>query len=182
MLIKNTELSGLLLIEPKKFGDHRGYFMESFNADVFNKSMPGVTFCQDNESLSGSMSTLRGLHFQRPPFAQDKLVRVLAGSVLDVVVDLRKNSTTYLEHYKVKLSCENCLQLFVPKGFAHGLLTLEPNTQVAYKVSAPYSPECDYGFRWNDDTFNIDWPIDRRPILSSKDEAWDDYSEVKNPF
>lgn len=177
-----TPIEGLVIFEPKKFGDHRGFFMESFNLSKFHDLFPEVNFCQDNQSLSEKAFTLRGLHFQKPPFAQDKLVRVLAGRILDVAVDLRKDSPTFLHHFTVELSAENCLQLFVPKGFAHGLITLEPNTEVLYKVSAPYSADHDAGFIWDDETFKVDWAINELPILSIKDTILESYSDAKNPF
>lgn len=168
MDVKELELSGLLLITPKRLGDHRGFFSETFRKDALAAAGFTAEFVQDNQSLSVETGVLRGLHFQTPPFAQDKLVRVLRGRILDVAVDIRKGSPTFGRHVAVELSADNWQQLLVPKGFAHGFCTLEPNTEVAYKVSNYYAPQCDKGLLWNDPALGIDWPV-TDPILSDKD-------------
>jgi len=161
------ELEGLFIIEPKVFGDARGYFFESFHAERFAQSTgSSVQFVQDNESFS-QKGVLRGLHRQRPPFGQAKLVRVVQGAVLDVAVDVRPGSPTYGKHQAVVLSAENKRQFFIPEGFVHGFLTLEDNTIFHYKCSNYYAPDCEAGIRWNDPDIGIDWGI-TDPILSEK--------------
>ena len=144
---------------PRRHGDERGWFSETFNALALEEMLGGVVFVQDNQSLSGTKGTLRGMHFQIPPKAQDKLVRVVRGAVLDVAVDIRRNSQTYGKSVTALLSAENGTQLFVPKGFAHGFLTLEPNTEVLYKVSEYYSRDHERGLAWDDPAINIDWSM-----------------------
>lgn len=171
MKIKETGIKGLLLIEPDVFGDSRGYFMESFNERKF-REMTGldVRFVQDNESKS-SYGVVRGLHLQRPPHAQAKLVRVVSGKALDVAVDLREGSETYGKHFAVELSGENHLQMFIPKGFAHGFAVLSDEVVFQYKCDEYYSPESEAAVIWNDPDLAIDW---RLPIgdvrLSDKDK------------
>jgi len=165
-----TELKDLWIVEPISFQDHRGFFLESYNKRRFEEQGIHIEFIQDNHSLSVSTGTLRGLHYQLPPRAQTKLVRVLAGSIFDVAVDLRPDSSTLGQWVGVTLSAENKQQLLIPKGFAHGFYTLEPNTQVAYKVDDYYSIEHDRGIRWNDPDIGISWPSNS-PILSAKDET-----------
>ncbi|MCM3786617.1 dTDP-4-dehydrorhamnose 3,5-epimerase [Neobacillus mesonae] len=169
MHITPLHLEGALLIEPKVYGDHRGFFMESYNKEVFERKGIHHTFIQDNHSLSAEAGVLRGLHYQLPPRAQTKLVRVIAGAIYDVIVDIRKNSPTFGQWAGFILSEDNKRQLLVPKGFAHGFCTLVPHTQVIYKVDEYYSPEHDRGILWNDSTLNIDWPVSQ-PVLSDKDE------------
>lgn len=182
MTFTNTNLQDVILIEPKVFGDERGYFFESFNKKEFEKHIGPIHFVQDNESKS-SYGALRGLHFQKPPFAQAKLVRCIKGSVLDVVVDVRKNSTTYGKHIAIELSEENKKQLFVPRGFAHGFVTLSKEAVFAYKVDNFYAPECDSGIIWNDSTLNIDWKINPdEVILSSKDQQLSSFTNLNTPF
>ena len=155
---------------PKRFGDHRGFFQETYNRQRLIEAGIDAEFVQDNHSLSTAVGTLRGLHFQTPPFAQTKLVWVVRGRILDVVVDLRRSSLTYGRHAAVELSAENGRQLFIPAGFAHGFCTLEPNTEIQYKVSAYYSAPHDKGLAYDDPDLGIDWPF--RPdevILSDKD-------------
>lgn len=169
MKIETTHLEGVLVIEPAVFGDHRGFFMESYNKKRFSEAGLVFDFVQDNHSLSQEVGTLRGLHYQLEPYAQTKLVRVVAGAVYDVAVDLRRGSPTFGQWYGVVLSAANKKQLLVPKGFAHGFCTLEPNSEVIYKVDALYSPEHDRGIRWDDPELAISWPTDK-PTLSQKDE------------
>lgn len=168
MDVKETKLIGVYLIEPAVFGDNRGFFMESYNAEKFNSAGLNFNFVQDNHSLSVETGVIRGLHYQLNPKAQTKLVRVVAGAIYDVVVDIRKSSPTFGQWQGVILSAENKRQLLVPKGFAHGFCTLVPNTEVLYKVDEFYSPEHDRGILWNDPALAIDWPTSK-PILSDKD-------------
>ena len=165
-----AELYDLIIIEPKVYGDERGYFMESFRVDMFQNQIPGVSFIQDNESLSG-FGVLRGLHYQLPPFAQNKLVRVVTGKVLDVVVDIRKNSTTYGKHFSLELSSENKRQLFIPAGFAHGFVVLSEQAIFQYKVDNLYSSEHERGIAFDDPELGIDWIIDRKNLIASKKDT-----------
>lgn len=164
-----TGFDGLFVIQPKVFEDERGYFFESFNAAIFVKNGIDIDFVQDNQSLS-SKNVLRGLHFQNQPFAQAKLVSVIKGAVLDVVVDIRKNSKTYGEHFKLILSEKNKSMLFIPVGFAHGFLTIEDQTIFSYKCSNFYNKESEGSILWNDETLNIEWGI-KKPIISDKDKV-----------
>lgn len=158
------------MITPPKFGDHRGFFSETYNKRALAEAGLDLEFVQDNHSLSAQKGTLRGLHFQTPPFGQDKLVRVTRGAILDVAVDLRRGSPTYGQHVSAELSAESWSQLLVPIGFAHGFVTLEPDTEVLYKVTQYYSPECDRGLLWNDPDLGIPWPVaEADAILSDKD-------------
>jgi len=182
-LFEDLEIAGLKLITPKKFGDDRGFFCETHNVSTWEKAGLHYNFVQDNHSLSRDVGTLRGLHFQSSPFAQDKLVRVLHGRILDVVVDLRRSSPTFKKHVAVELSYENWKQLFIPIGFAHGFVTLEPDTEVLYKVTEFYSPAHDLGVAWDDPELSIDWPIKREQvILSHKDERLPPLSLVETLF
>ena len=177
-----TEISDVYIIEPSVFGDNRGYFLESFNLKKFEENIYPIKFVQDNESKS-SKGVLRGLHFQKPPFAQAKLVRCIEGKVLDVAVDIRKNSKTYGQHVVVLLSGENKRQLFVPKGFAHGFLVLSDSATFAYKVDNRYAPEYDAGIRWNDIELNIQWGIeDSEVMISKKDTELPFFLEFESPF
>ncbi|MCM3128229.1 dTDP-4-dehydrorhamnose 3,5-epimerase [Paenibacillus provencensis] len=169
MNITPLHLEGAILIEPKVHGDNRGFFMESYNEEVFHRNGIKHPFIQDNHSLSAEPGVLRGLHYQLNPKAQTKLVRVIAGAIYDVIVDIRQNSPTFGQWVGVILSEHNKRQLLVPKGFAHGFCTLVPNTQVIYKVDEYYSPENDRGILWNDPALNIDWPVSQ-PVLSDKDQ------------
>ncbi len=181
MEIITTGFKDLLLIQPTVFGDNRGYFFESYNAKAFQeKTGLNINFIQDNESMSKA-GVVRGLHFQNPPFAQDKLVRVFTGSVLDVVVDLRKSEPTYGQVFSHVLSGENKLQLFVPKGFAHGFATLEDNTVFAYKCSAFYNKAEEDCILWNDENLNIDWQISN-PTISDKDLTGKKFVTFESPF
>lgn len=163
-----TKLPGVYIIEPTVFEDHRGFFMESYNQKDMEELGINIDFVQDNHSLSVSPHVLRGLHFQLNPKAQTKLVRCLKGAIYDVVVDIRKNSPTFLRWIGVILSEYNKKQILVPKGFAHGIVTLAPNTEVLYKVDEYYSPEYDRSIRWDDPDIGIEWPVSN-PILSEKD-------------
>ncbi|NVK09193.1 MAG: dTDP-4-dehydrorhamnose 3,5-epimerase [Tenacibaculum sp.] len=178
MFFTETEIPGVVIIEPKVFGDQRGYFFESFNQKEFEKHIGQISFVQDNESKS-TFGALRGLHFQKPPFAQAKLVRCIQGKVLDVVVDVRKDSPSYGKHITVELSEENKKQLFIPRGFAHGFVTLSKEAIFAYKVDNWYAPEYDSGIIWNDATLNIDWKINsEEAILSPKDQQLSTFKEL----
>ena len=171
----NTEslaIPDVKLIRTTKHGDARGFFSETYSQPAFAAAGIGVTFVQDNHSLSATPGTVRGLHFQTAPFAQDKLVRVARGAILDVAVDLRVGSPTYGQHVSAVLSAENWHQLFVPVGFAHGFVTLAPDTEVIYKVSNLYAPQNDKGLLWNDPALGIDWGFtDDTATLSAKDKV-----------
>ena len=156
---EKTDLDGVVVIVPARHGDARGFFSETFNRAAFHEVGVDRDFIQDNHSLSRESGTIRGLHFQIAPFAQAKLVRVLRGAICDAAVDIRRSSPTYGRSIAVTLSAENGAQLFVPAGFAHGFCTLEPDTEVFYKVDAPYSREHERGLRWNDPAIGIEWPV-----------------------
>ncbi len=167
-----TDIPDVKVFVPKKHGDHRGFFAETYNQRSFAEAGVDLVFVQDNQSYSVEPGVLRGLHFQSAPCAQDKLVRVLRGRVLDVAVDIRRSSPTFGQHVKVELTPEKFNQILVPKGFAHGILTLDPHTELLYKVTDFYSPENDYGILWNDPDLGIDWSIDENEvILSDKDRT-----------
>jgi dTDP-4-dehydrorhamnose 3,5-epimerase len=166
---EEIKIAGLVIIETRKFKDSRGYFFESFNEEKYSELIgQPIHFVQDNVSISAK-NVLRGLHFQTPPFAQGKLVSVIKGSVLDVAVDIRKNSKTYGKHQSIVLSAENGLQFWIPPGFAHGFLALEDDTVFSYKCTNYYNPESEDSLRWNDQDLAIDWKI-KEPIISGKDE------------
>lgn len=168
--VEETAIPAVKIITPKKFGDHRGFFSETWSRQAFTESGLDLDFVQDNQSLSAPVGTLRGLHFQSPPFAQDKLVRVTRGRVLDVAVDIRVSSPSFGKHVSVELSAENWRQLLVPIGFAHGFVTLEPDTEVLYKVTAPYAPDNDHGLAFDDLALGIDWRLPLSELtLSDKD-------------
>jgi len=173
MQVNDLGLGGVVEIIPKKFGDSRGFFSETYQRQRYVDAGIAQDWMQDNQSYSAEPHVLRGLHFQVTPFAQDKLIRVLRGSIFDVAIDIRAGSPTYGKWVSCVLSAERFNQLLVPKGFAHGFLTLEPDVEVFYKVSAPYSPECDRSVRWNDPAIGIAWPLGegRQPVLSAKDAA-----------
>ena len=180
MNITKTDIQGLIIIEPQIFKDSRGCFFESWNAKKFKQLGISEDFVQDNQSVS-SKGVLRGLHFQNPPYAQAKLVRVIEGSVLDVAVDLRKNSPTYGKHVSVILSEQNNKSFFIPKGFAHGFLSLEDNTVFNYKCSDYYNKESEGSLLWNDEDLKIDWQIDN-PLISEKDLQADFFKNFKTKF
>lgn len=169
MKVTPLKLEGAALIEPIVHGDHRGFFMESYNEALMHEAGVKYNFIQDNQSLSAQPGVLRGLHYQLNPKAQTKLLRVVAGAIYDVIVDIRRDSPTFGRWESFILSEYNYRQLLVPKGFAHGFCTLVPNTQVMYKVDEYYSPEYDRGILWNDPALGIDWPTSN-PILSEKDQ------------
>lgn len=177
-----TKIKDLIILEPKISEDNRGYFIESYNQKKFEKIVGKVLFVQDNESKS-SFGVLRGLHFQKPPFDQAKLVRCIEGKVLDIAVDLRNGSKTYGQYLAIELSSENKKQLFVPRGFAHGFLVLSEFAIFTYKVDNIYAPNYDSGICWNDPTLNIDWGIDKSQIVvSEKDSKLTFFSDFKSPF
>ena len=177
-----TKISDVIIIEPIVFGDNRGYFLESYNKKKFEEVVGKTSFIQDNESKS-SKGVLRGLHFQKPPFEQAKLVRCIEGEVLDVAVDIRKNSKTYGHHVAVLLSGQNKRQLFVPRGFAHGFLVLSDSATFAYKVDNTYAPNYDAGIRWNDKELNIQWGIeDSEVLVSANDAELPFFLEFESPF
>jgi dTDP-4-dehydrorhamnose 3,5-epimerase len=170
MKVIKTKLEGVVIIEPQVFFDDRGYFFESFSQQRFNEQVAPITFVQDNESKS-SYGVLRGLHFQKPPFAQSKLVRVVKGKVLDVAVDLRKGSPTFGQYESVVLSEENKRKFFIPQGFAHGFAVLSEEAIFQYKCDNYYAPQSEGSVRWNDPTIGIDWQLPEKDIiLSAKDE------------
>lgn len=167
MKIVETGLEGLLVLEPTVYGDDRGYFFESYNASTLSKKGININFIQDNEALSAK-NIWRGFHYQLPPFAQSKLVRVIRGSVLDIVIDIRPQSKTYGKVFSIELSAKNKLQLLVPQGFAHGYLSLEDDTIFAYKVDQYYSREHENGISYLDSSLDIKWPIDPKHFITSK--------------
>lgn len=181
MKLTPLKLEGALLLEPVVHGDHRGFFMESYNEAVMEQLGVSYKFIQDNQSLSAEPGVLRGLHYQLNPKAQTKLIRVLTGAIYDVILDIRRNSPTFGQWIGVILSEHNKRQLLVPKGFAHGFCTLVPNTQVLYKVDEYYSPEHDRGILWNDPALNIDWPISE-PLLSDKDRTHSTFADAEMNF
>lgn len=177
-----TDISGVVIVEPKVFGDDRGYFFESFNQMRFEERVGKINFVQDNESRS-VRGVLRGLHFQRPPLDQAKLVRCVEGLVLDIAVDIRQGSPTFGKHVAVELSASNKKQLFIPRGFAHGFVVLSETAIFQYKVDNWYSPEHDGGILWNDQTLGIDWKIDETEVLlSGKDRIQPLLADLQNPF
>lgn len=181
--IESLNIPAVKVLMPKKYGDRRGFFSEVYNKKTLLELGIDLDFVQDNHSLSADKGTMRGLHFQTPPFAQDKLVRVVRGAVFDVAVDLRRNSPTYGEHVSVVLSADALNQVLVPTGFAHGFMTLEPDTEVVYKVSDYYAPEHDKGILWNDPALEIVWPEpEATVILSEKDRAQPRLAEMTSPF
>ncbi|MGL5530478.1 MAG: dTDP-4-dehydrorhamnose 3,5-epimerase [Culicoidibacterales bacterium] len=183
MKATKTNLPGVFVIEPNVFGDHRGWFMESYNQAGFEAATGmKIEFIQDNQSFSAQVGTLRGLHYQLAPKAQTKLIRCTRGRIYDVAVDIRPESETYGQWFGIELSEENKKQLLVPKGFAHGFMTLTPDVEVQYKVDELYSPEHDRGIIWNDPSIGIEWPLDVTPVLSAKDEAAPLLKDAENNF
>ena len=166
-----TSLPDVFIIEPKVFGDHRGYFMETYNQQAFAELGIHNVFVQDNQSFTAQKGTLRGIHFQNAPYAQAKLVRVVRGSTLDVAVDLRKGSPTYRQWVAVELSAENKRMLFIPRGFGHGFRTLTDDVECCYKVDNLYSRECDRGIRFNDPAIGVEWGEVIEELLSRKDQT-----------
>lgn len=183
MFTEELALPGVFLFSPKRFGDDRGFFSETFSARQFAEHVPDTMFVQDNHSLSAEAGVIRGLHFQTPPHAQGKLVRVPRGRVLDVIVDLRVGSPKYGEHLGVELSADNWQQLWVPLGFAHAFCTLEANTEFCYKVTDYYAPECDGGIAFDDPELGIKWPFDAADVtLSEKDRNLPLLKNFASPF
>ena len=183
LTVTPTDIPAVKLVEPRRFGDGRGYFVETWNKKRFAEHGLDLDFVQDNESLSAQVGTVRGLHFQKRPNAQDKLVRVLRGRVLDVAVDLRKSSPCYGRHVGVELSAASGRQLFIPIGFAHGFCTLEPDTVLAYKVTGYYSGADDLGLAWDDPDLAISWPVDPAlAALSDKDRRQPRFKELPTYF
>ncbi len=180
MEIIKTGICDVVIIKPQIFGDDRGYFFESWNRKTLEKLGFSHDFVQDNQSKS-SKDVLRGLHFQKPPYVQGKLVRVIHGSIIDIAIDLRKESPTYLKYEAATLSSENKHMLYVPEGFAHGFLTLEDNTIVNYKCTEIYHKESEVTFRWNDPTIGVKWNIEN-PILAGRDSKAPFFNEIDNPF
>lgn len=182
-MIEETPIPGLLVVQPKRFEDDRGFFSETWNARAYSQAGIDVAFVQDNQSLSDRAGTLRGLHYQRPPFAQAKLVRCGRGRLFDVAVDVRQGSPTFGEWFGIELTPDNGLQLFVPVGFLHGFLTLEPQTEILYKCSAHYSQPHDGAVHYADPELAIDWPLaGQEPSLSAKDAAAQGIDGFDNPF
>ncbi len=180
MNILPTPIKDLIIIEPRVFEDDRGYFFESYNAKTLQKLEFDHSFIQDNVSKS-TKGVLRGLHFQKTPYAQGKLVQVLNGAVLDVAVDLRRGSETYGHHFSIELNDQNKRLFYIPEGFAHGFLTLADDTIFSYKCTNIYNKESEGGLMWNDPSLNINWGIDN-PILSEKDLEYIDFNNFKTPF
>ena len=181
--VEETAIPAVKIVTPKKFGDHRGFFSETWSRKAFAEAGLDLDFVQDNQSLSAPVGTLRGLHFQSPPFAQDKLVRVTRGRILDVAVDIRASSPTFGKHVAVELSAENWKQLLIPAGFAHGFVTLEPDTEVLYKVTAPYAPENDHGLAFDDPALGIDWRLPLSGLtLADKDRKHPCLAEMLRYF
>lgn len=181
--VRNLSIPEVKIIKPMKHGDHRGFFSETYNKKELEKLAINLDFVQDNHSFSAEKFTLRGLHFQTNPFAQDKLVRVVKGSILDVAVDIRKNSKTYGKYVKAIISANEWNQILVPKGFAHAALTLEEDTEILYKVSNYYSKEHDKGIMWNDPDLAIDWGEDiSNIILSDKDQNQPNFKDLPDFF
>ena len=177
-----TAIPDVYIIEPLVFEDDRGYFLESFNLEKFEENICTIKFVQDNESKS-SKGVLRGLHFQKPPFNQAKLVRCIKGRVMDVAVDIRKGSPTYGKHVAIELTGENKLQLFIPRGFAHGFSVLSDTAVFAYKVDNCYAPESDSGIRYDDKELNIEWGLNKEEVqLSVKDKNLTYFKDFETPF
>ncbi len=170
MKIEASVLADVLMITPKRFGDARGFFSETYSKPAFAAAGLRIEFVQDNHSYSAAPGVVRGLHYQLPPAAQDKLVRVVRGAILDVAVDIRRHSPTFGRHVALRLSADAGNQALVPAGFAHGFCTLEPDTEVLYKVSVPYAPDLERGILWNDPNLGIDWPVDATAaVVSDRD-------------
>lgn len=172
----------LIDIKPTRYGDHRGFFAETYSRKKYSEFGIDIEFVQDNHSLSREVGTLRGLHFQAPPHAQAKLVRCGLGAIFDVAVDIRRGSPTYGYWEGYELTAENGHQLYVPAGFAHGFVTLEPGSEIVYKCSDYYAPETEGALRWNDPEIGIDWPVYSDPILSDKDAAAPLLADLETPF
>jgi dTDP-4-dehydrorhamnose 3,5-epimerase len=183
MQIEKLALDGAFLVTPKRFGDNRGLFSETFRASVLAQAGVAEAFVQDNHARSEHRGTLRGLHFQAPPFAQGKLVRCTRGAILDVIVDIRSDSPGFGKHVAVELSEENWRQLFAPAGFAHGYLTLSDDCEVLYKTTGYYAPQAEGGLRWDDPDLAIDWRLAAAEIrTNARDGAWPGLAQLTTPF
>ncbi len=183
MRVKPLSIDAVRLIQPIRHADARGFFSETYSRRAFAEAGIDIGFVQDNHALSREAGTVRGLHFQTPPFAQDKLVRVVRGAIFDVAVDIRVGSPTFGQHVSAIISAAEWNQIFVPAGFAHGLVTLEPDTEVIYKVSSHYAPEHDKGLLWNDPALGINWPVNEaEAILSDKDRGQPRLAELPEYF
>ena len=182
MKIADTKLSGVKILTPNRFGDHRGFFSESWNKSRMEAAGLSYDFVQDNHSLSHKVGTIRGLHFQAPPRAQAKLVRCSRGRLFDVAVDIRKGSPTFEQWVGVELSFENGKQLLIPEGFLHGFVTREPDTEIIYKCSDYYAPDCDGAVRFDDPDLGIDWGLVGEPLLSAKDASAPYMKDFETPF
>ncbi len=183
MELVSLSISGVLSITPRRFGDHRGFFEETYNLNNFVAQGIDTVFVQDNHSLSGAVGTVRGLHFQAPPRAQAKLVRCGRGRLFDVAVDIRKGSPTFGQWVGEELSFKNGRMMLVPAGFAHGFMTLEPDTEIIYKCSDTYAPETEGAIRWDDPDVGINWPLDlAEPQLSDKDKIAPFLRDIDSPF
>lgn len=183
MIIEETRLPGVLIVVPRRFGDDRGFFCESWNRKTLHEHGVDLPeFVQDNHSLSSQAGTLRGLHYQSPPHAQGKLVRCGRGRLFDVAVDFRRGSPTYGQWVGTELSFENGRQLWIPAGFLHGFVTREPDTEIVYKCTDHYAPECDGAVRYDDPDIGIDWGLSGAPVLSAKDAAAPGFGDLISPF
>lgn len=182
MDVEHTNLEGVVVLTPARFADERGFFSETWNKNRMLANGLDIDFVQDNHSLSVEVGVVRGLHFQAPPHAQDKLVRVVHGVIWDVAVDIRKNSASYGQWVGVELSAENGKQLLVPKGFMHGFVTRAPNTEVVYKCSDVYAPECEGSIKYDDPALDIAWGLEAEALLSEKDARADDFATFVSPF
>lgn len=183
MQIEQTEIADVLIVRPMRHGDERGFLSETFKAAALKEAGVDLDWIQDNHAFSTSRGVIRGLHFQRPPHAQAKLLRVTRGAVLDVAVDIRKGSASYGRHVAIELSAENWAQLFVPTGFAHGYCTLSDETEVLYKVTAPYAPAEEGGVLWNDPDLGIAWPVSvEAAIVNERDRRWPRLRDFTSPF
>lgn len=180
MEVRTCKLKDVLIINPKVFGDERGYFLESFNQERYQKHLGNIEFVQDNESLS-SKGVIRGMHFQKPPHSQGKLVRVIKGAVLDVILDIRKDSPTYGQHECIELTEENKTQVWIPPGFAHGFETLKDQTIFSYKCTKLYNVESEGSIFWKDPDLNISWQS-TNPIISDKDQQQNLFKNFNSPF
>lgn len=182
MQIEETALPGVVILTPRRFGDDRGWFSETWNGAAFAQAGLDLAFVQDNHSMSAAVGTLRGLHYQSPPRAQDKLVRCSQGVIWDVAVDIRRGSPHYGQWVGAELSAKNARQLLVPKGFLHGFVTRAPDSEVQYKCTDTYAPDCDGGIRWDDPDIGIDWGLDAPPVLSAKDQSAPFLRDFISPF
>ena len=180
-MVLQTALPGVIVIEPKVHTDNRGFFLETYRENAYRDAGVKVRFVQDNHSLSREVGTVRGMHYQIRPKAQSKLVHIVAGAILNFVVDIRRESPTFLKWIEVELTAENHRQLFIPRGFANGFVTRRPNTEVVYKVDEYYAPDCDRVFAWNDSHVGIVWPANT-PILSDRDRTAPPFDQAENNF